>query len=298
MENHLEHREIETRSTTTIEFCGTPFGARFKFFVHNAIEDMVSERMGKKIRGQEGISHFYWPLNVSEMTEERYLEQVDGVRKLLRRRHRSHNVSLVQDGVFAAMTLTEIFRRARIFSEEEAENHIRGLFPYAKMEDLILLTLVQPRAALTRELFFPDENSIKRKFIFFTVYNEAAERVLNQYRDQLPPVEVIKPKGDRFPRDEVFFANANLALQFLGLPTIEEWSEILEADAQKKAEGRRVSGEAGGTTIAGLTTEEMRSYLAANDWSQSEWQKKRLNEIISRIIDILEEERFVSPRDH
>ena len=297
---HPEYKRGVDRPATTIEFCGTPYKARYKFLIHNAIEDMVAERVDEEITGYEGISHFYWPTRIDETTEAGYFEQMDKVRKLLGGRRNFGKFFLIQDGAFAALILTEVMKRTGVFSESDADQHQTGLLPYVKMEDLIILTLVRPRAALTRELYPRDlagyDNLLRKMFIFYTVYNEAAEKVLCQLGNQLPPVKVIRPQGDDFLRDEIFFENANAALQFLKLPTIEEWSRVLEEEPERKVKGRALSSFTG-HTVAGLTVEEIRAYLEEKDWSQNKEKRDRGALIQHEIVRVLTERGLIPDKE-
>ncbi len=284
-----EFKEKERVPSATIEICGTPFAARYKFLVHNAIEDMVSERIGEKIRGAEGFSEFTWPVTVNKKSDfiPEFHGQLVSVQKKLGVDRLGSRLMIMQDGAFTAMVMTEVMKRAMVISKKDAENHLRGLVPYAQMEDLIVLTLVRPRAAMTRELY-PQElenytELMKRKFIFFSVYNEAAETILTKFSSELPKVELIKPVGDNFQCDEIFFSNANAVFQCLGLPTIEEWSKELVANPDIR--GRNVKEEnLTSSTTAGLTADELRKYLYEKDWSVNQEKRDRVTRISLELI--------------
>lgn len=290
-----ENRERKLPNRTTIEFCGTPFAARHKFLVHNAIEDMVAERIGEKIGAYSGISSFSWPTTIDENTRDEYFEQMAWVQKIVSTTHPPSGIFLIRDGAFASMTLTEVSKRAGLLSSEEARSLTVGLLPYAKMEDLIILTLVRPRAALVRELYPKEleghDELMRKKFIFFSVFNKVAEEVLAEHRDDLPRVEVIKPTGDDFQREEIFFNNANLTFKFLELPTIEEWTEILKEHPEKRA--KNMTTIPGSTTLAGLGTDEIKEHLKRWDLSKDPVKRARSEEMTRQIIEILKQQSLL-----
>lgn len=293
----LEFGERSPTNIATIELCGTPFSARFKFLVHNAIEDMITERRGKKTRGAEGFSESFWGSILSDRGHAslEYFKQVGRVRKLLGEVRPEIEILLLQDGAFSAMVMTEVMRKAMVLSNQDTEDHLRGLLPFVRMEDFIVLTLVRPRAALTREIYPADleghDELMERRYIFFTVFNEAAEAVMKEFQTQLPKIEIIRVGGDNFQRDEIFFRNANLVFQFLGLPTIEEWSERLIQ--QSELAGRGVKSGGVTSTTAGLTVEELKDYLRRRDWSVDPEQRRRVSAMAFQIIGALKERGLI-----
>lgn len=259
-----EYEEYPTIEIPRIEFSGTPFPARDKFLIHNALEDMITER-NRLVRGFWGISEFFWSSLASDINITEYYETRIRVEDVLSTSVKKDLPILLLDGAFSMMVVTEIMRQKHMLSPRDEINFIKGMLPFAEKEDLIVLTIVKPRAALSR-LIYPlkeGHDMVFEKYLqFFNIYNKAAEKVLLEFKSDLPPVEVIDVKGDNFSRDEVFFRTANTALSFLGLPTIEKWSEHLNKDKP-----RRIVTPMFGRTLAGLTSEEISVELRRWDWS-------------------------------
>ena len=290
MGNGLEARERTIKQvTTTIEFCGTPFASREKFFVDNAIEDMIAERVGEKIGSAQGVGDHGWPTTLDTYTKIDCLTKLDEIRSLYIKKRPHHNIFLIQDGIFSGLVMAEILRRNHVFSEEEAHLQSDNLLLYASMTDRVLLTLVNPRAALTR-FIFPQEiegYDILRqaKFIFYSVFNQAARNVLAKYGSRFPSIEVLDVPGDEFRRDDIFFWNADMALGLLGLPSIKEWSKKLEKIPRQE----RIFPQAVvRSTMAGLTEEELKAKLIESDWSQNPGRKQRALNISRQVIGYIE----------
>lgn len=289
-----EQRETAQQSRKVIELCGTPFAARNKFLVHNSIEDMITERIGVKVRGIQGITNFHWLTCHHEASRMEYFERVQQVQRLMSERFPSSGVLLVQDGAFSAMIATEVSRKAKILSDKEADNLLIDLLPYTQMNDLTILTLVTPRAALVRELY-PEEleghDGIMRKmFIFFSIFNDSAKELLERHKEKLAPVKVIRPSGDEFPAEQVFFENANSVFEFLNLPSIEEWTKHLENHPDLRC---RKHGILGGVSVAGLTDSEIREHIKKWDWSQQPDKRARVDGTTFQIISILKEHKLI-----
>lgn len=153
-----ENKERRLPERTVVEFCGTPFAARGKFLVHNAIEDMVSERVGQRIDALSGMMSFGWLSTIDKNSRLEFFEQIHRVQEMIVRSNFSEGegIVLVEHGAFAAMVATEVSKKAGIISEEETHRFNTGLLPYVQMEDLIMITLVRPRAAMVRELYPED----------------------------------------------------------------------------------------------------------------------------------------------
>lgn len=218
MKEQGRRNEIELRGGPTIEFCGTPFMGRYELLIHNSLEDFISGTLREKIRGVEGINDFFWSSAVNESTIYGYFEQVDRVRELLGRRRDSKKVFLIQDGAFAAMVLTEMMREKGVISEDDAKDHLRGIFPFMRREDLVILTLISPKSALSKEPYPRGlegyERVMEERAGLFTVYNQIAEGFLKSPKEDFPPVEVIKIEEDCFQGREIFTANLNLLLAY------------------------------------------------------------------------------------
>lgn len=118
------------------------------------------------------------------------------------------------------------------------------------------------------------------------------ERLLRNYGAELPKFEVIYPKGNEFQAEQIFFENANLVFYFLGLPSIEDWTEHLK-NTSKKSEWQ--FGRFGGGTLAGLTDDEIRDHIRRWDWSQQPDKRARTNRIhtIKQIMSILKEDEVI-----
>ena|SRR3989339_560545 len=227
MTNEVENSEKIVCPKKIIEYCGTPFHSRHKFLIHNGIEDLITAITGKKTRGHQGITDYYHPHVITPQAEQNYYEETNQIRKMLTEARQSNSVYLIQDGALAGMTLTEILRRAGVLAAEEAMNHTLGLLPFAKMEDHIIVTLVSPRAALTRASFPPEIEGFsvdyrQQMFVYYTVYNEALKLTVANYSRQLPPVHILEFTTDEFEGQKIFDANAELTLQLLGLSKSRE----------------------------------------------------------------------------
>lgn len=287
-----EFKERSLQNRIVIELCGTPFGARHKLLIHNAIEDMLTDRLGRKIRGTAGIREIDgWPLRFE--SKRQVFEKLVRVQEVVGLRYPDSGILLVQDGCFAALIFVEMSKRAGVVSKEEADGLSRGLLPYARMEDFIILTLVNPRAALVRELY-PKELSgydelMRQKFIFFSVFNQAARRILEEFGPELENVELLEIPGDDFQTIDVFFNNADLVFKFLGLPTIHEYSEKLSQNPELATEVRSKTRVAGiSTSLSGLTEEELKIAIEAGDWAHNPDKRKYVDNLAVQVIDILE----------
>lgn len=288
----LEQKNGLSVDQATIEFCGTPFAARYKYLVHNAIEDMITERMGDKIRGVQGINDFNWSTTLDKNSRSNYFQNLQRVQELLSLRRNLQRISLIQDGAFAMMILTEIHRKSGILSQKEATDIKKGLLAYTSMEDFIILTLISPRAALKR-LMYPQtlegyEIVRQHKFILFSMFNESAQRTVSEYREELPQIEVIKRAEDDLSYEELFFANADLVFRFLNLPTVDEWDEELKIHQGKRLRNVAEANVAG-VSLAGLSRDDIRDHLRRWDWSLDSSKKTQVAIQIDQVVQVLKD---------
>ncbi|OGM08636.1 hypothetical protein A2159_03785 [Candidatus Woesebacteria bacterium RBG_13_34_9] len=292
-----EQKENNPIYPTVIEISGTPFPARAKLLVKNSIEDMIGERIGTKFYGHSGLRESFLPSTLNVNTKLEYFEGVSRVRELFSKWSTTNDLFLIQDGVFSAIVYTEFLRRSHLFSNKEAEEHKTGLLPFLKMEDLLVINIIKPRAALTREIYPKeldlDDNHFQRKFISYSVFNESIESVLENFADELPQVVKIEPPGDEFNAVDLFFANANTVFDYLDLPNIEDWDKHLEKHPELKEIKHSTLGA---RSSAGLTSEEIINSLIEWDWSKQPEKRARVENMGLHIIKILEEKGLIPPK--
>lgn len=286
-----ETRRGEPSSPPTIEITGTPFAARRKLILHNAIGDMLKDRLEiGDVRGYQGLDENFLPATINSVTAIEYFRQTRHISELLAEWRFGRRAWVVEDDAFAAMAYTHFLKRSQVFSPSEAENLTRGLLPLVQMENFIILTIVRPRAALIRELYPPQlegyEEIMRHKFIAFTVFNEAIETVIDKYKDELPPIQIFRyPEDDIDPAD-IVFRNADAVFEFLKLPSVDEWTDYLT----KHPEARGKIKPMFGFSLAGLTRDEIAKKIQERDWSKDPNKRARVNRLSETIVRIVEEE--------
>lgn len=276
--------------TTLIEFCGTPFRAREKFIMSNSIEDMLTERLGVKIRGQKGIEDTQWPFNIDRYSLSSFKEQIVNIENEIVGRQPRLGLKLIMDGALASMILTRFYEKAGFISSTDANRLIEHTQLWAENTDLAVLTLINPRASLIRdfgtEFLGPEvhEEILDNKRIFYEVFNSIARSVaLNDWPDR-PKIYLIDIPGDKFNHDLIFFKNANTVFNFLGLPTTEEWDHVLKNNPELRKKKHTVVS---GYTMAGLTSGEIKANLRHWDWSMNPEKRRRVKNIASGILGTL-----------
>lgn len=274
----------------TIEFCGTPFAAREKFLTRNAIEDMVAERLNSQVEAKSGISDRNWPRTIGRDTKEKFNNSYNRVLQIAQRisSGSKDKPELVYDGPFALLMMTEMLRRAGILNQEEAGLCSQAMLGHAKREDLIIVTLVRPRACLVREIVLPTISTEARQslYIFFELFNQCARNVAANYLELREKITILEYPIDQFLRDKIFMDNANLAFEILGLPSIQEWSKTLET--KPKEERLPIWGGTFGRTTAGLTEAELLKYLQFWDWSVDSLRRAQLIDSTTAVIGVVE----------
>ncbi|MFH1280153.1 MAG: hypothetical protein ABIJ43_02220 [Candidatus Beckwithbacteria bacterium] len=207
--------------TTRIEFCGTPFRGKYTLLVNGTLDNLLTRETGKKHRGLCGMSLLPDPLNDSENELPLYTNTVC---KLVERKKAHAGVLLLTDGPFQAMVVAEMYMKAGRFKDEKSFQEWRSkLLRFIQMEDLICVTLIKPRAVLSRIklIFETDKDHLEeikqRIFIQIETYNNTARQILDQYGHELPETKLIDIPGDIFDGDIIYKANKNAVFKTLGL---------------------------------------------------------------------------------
>lgn len=144
-----------------------------------------------------------------------------GVINLLEHDTSRLGLHLIQDGAFAAMVVTELLGRKSVISEAEVLRNQKELLSYAEKENLIILTILSPKAALTKNVYppnFPGYDTVRQnQMLFFQEYNDAALDVLTAYKFNLPQVVLVHIEENDFNGEDIIITHAKLLLHLLGL---------------------------------------------------------------------------------
>ncbi len=104
-------------------------------------------------------------------------------------------VDFISGGVFDAITLTEVLRRRGEISDKGAGLITGNLLEVAPKEDLVIVTLINPKAIQESEtkvpLLNPTGRSSNLRLRFNQLYNESAVSIAQTFSRSFPKIETI-----------------------------------------------------------------------------------------------------------
>lgn len=215
----------ERRRGLVVEITGTQFFGAYEWFVHNSGEDVVAEICREKPWTPTSFGQFDLPV-LQPMYLNEALDIKDIIVGQLEHAKRSPGETLIYNGVVGGLALMGVLESCLWIGKEDADDLRASLLEKAGDEDLVVVNLVSPEAAMEVDPYlttceeaiskgieryggvFPRgvvgyEEIKEKKAKFHSRFNQEIELAIEQYGDRFKQIQVFRHEGQKMDRELV-----------------------------------------------------------------------------------------------